>query len=64
MNNEQLERYKFMVEDCTQKFGSQRALARQLGIKHSTLTYRINHPSALKREHVYAIELIHTRVNR
>lgn len=64
MNHEQLEKYRVMVSECTQKFGSQRALARQLGIKHSTLTYRINHPDALKREHVYAIELIHTRVTR
>lgn len=42
--------------------GSRRALARQLGVRHSTLTRRLKNPSMLKREHILALEALMNRL--
>lgn len=64
MNQKDADLYRKMIADCMREFGSQRALARLLGVGHSTLTNRINKPETIKHEHLYAIEHLHERITR
>ena len=58
------ERYAVLIADCMKRLGSKRALERQLGIGRSALNHRLNNPHVIKREHLYAAEHLHGRLER
>lgn len=64
-DDELKERYEQLVAESIQALGGERAVCRFLGYSgHGTLTYRLKHPNMIRREHVFALELLLERVNR
>jgi hypothetical protein len=62
MSFESTQVYISLVGACSHLLGSSRALARQLGISHATIARRVSNPTTIKREHLYALELLHERL--
>lgn len=50
--------YKHLIEDLTDMLGSRRAVARQLGLGHHTIQYRMKNLHLVKREWVYAAQYL------
>lgn len=50
--------YKHLIEDLIELLGSERAVARQLGLAHHTIQYRRKNPHLVKREWVYAAQYL------
>lgn len=50
--------YKHLIEDLIELLGSERAVARQLGLAHHTIQYRMKNLHTVKREWIYAAEHI------
>ncbi len=50
--------YKHLLEDLIGLLGSERAVARQLGLAHHTIQYRRKNLHTVKREWVYAAQYL------
>jgi hypothetical protein len=56
--------YAESVERLVAALGSQRALARQLGVAQGTLAHRLSNPHLIKREHELALAELLRRIER
>jgi DNA-binding CsgD family transcriptional regulator len=54
--------YERQLEKLTVLLGSQRSVARALGINHGTITHRRANPATVKREHELAAEALLARI--